>query len=106
LDEDDIVTLVTARYQLPALDQTRLVAYLQERAEGNPFFTGELLRSLAEERVLRPVGDGWTVRELAGIRLPPLLRQVIDGRIVRLGEEARESLAVAAVIGQEVALDL
>ena len=38
--------------------------------------------------------------------MPPLLRQVIDGRVARLGEEARELLAVAAVIGQEVPLAL
>ena len=34
--------------------------------------------------------------------MPPLLRQVLDTRLDRLGEAARGLLAVAAVIGQEV----
>ena len=38
--------------------------------------------------------------------MPPLLRQVIGARVARLGEEAGRLLAVAAVIGQEVPLDL
>jgi DNA-binding CsgD family transcriptional regulator len=35
-----------------------------------------------------------------------LLRQVIDGRVGRLGEEVRRPLAIAAIIGQEVPLSL
>ena len=38
--------------------------------------------------------------------MPALLRQVIDARVDRLGEEVRTLLAVAAVVGQEVPLDL
>ena len=38
--------------------------------------------------------------------MPALLRQVIDGRLARLGEDARRLLALAAVIGQEVPLPL
>ena len=35
-----------------------------------------------------------------------LLRQVIEGRLARLGEEAQRTLAIAAVLGQEVPLAL
>jgi len=98
--------LVAGGFSLAGEDERRLVGYLQAQAEGNPFFVGELLRSLVEEGILRPLGEGWELGELAGRRLPSLLRQVIDLRLARLGEEAREPLAVAAVIGQEVALDL
>src|SRR6185437_6140237 len=44
LDEAGLRALV-AHYALPHADAHRLVAYLQERAEGNPFFAGELLRT-------------------------------------------------------------
>ena len=37
---------------------------------------------------------------------PAPLAQVIEGRAARLGERARDLLGVAAVIGQEVALDV
>jgi len=94
------------RYRLPAADATRLVAYLHERAGGNAFFTMELLRALAEEAVVYGADDGWRVGDLAAVQVSLLLRQVIDTRLARLGEEAQRLLAVAAVIGQTVPLDL
>ena len=76
------------------------------QAEGNPFYVGELLRTLEEERVLCAGDAGWRLGDLRGVQVPPLLRQVIDGRVARLGERARHLLRCAAVIGQVVPLDL
>ena len=56
--------------------------------------------------MLRRVDDGWQVGEIARARVPPLVRQVIEGRLARLDGECRRLLAVAAVIGQEVPLTL
>jgi DNA-binding CsgD family transcriptional regulator/tetratricopeptide (TPR) repeat protein len=98
--DDDVRSLIDHIYQLPAGDTSRLVAYLQPRAEGNPLFLGELLRSL-EGTVLLPIATGgWRLGTLEHVRIPVLLRQVIDARIERLGPEAAALLAVAAVIGQ------
>jgi DNA-binding CsgD family transcriptional regulator len=102
----DVASLVTDRYRLAEADAARLVAYLHERAGGNAFFTLELLRALEEEAVLREGPDGWAVGDLAAVRVPTLLRQVIDARLERLGEGAERLLATAAVIGQTVPLDL
>ncbi|HEU5422148.1 MAG TPA: AAA family ATPase, partial [Nitrolancea sp.] len=106
LDEAALHALVAARYALPPPAATRLVAYLHSRAEGNPFFAGELLRALEEEQQLRRDGVAWALGDLPALAVPPLLRQVIDARLDRLGEAARELLAVAAVIGQKVPLEL
>ena len=106
LDRDDLRELVGACYQLAERDEARLVAYLDEHAEGNPFYAGELLRSLEEEGALRPGDEGWVPGDLGRVRVPALLRQVVDGRLARLGEEVRELLEVAAVIGQVVPQDL
>jgi ATP/maltotriose-dependent transcriptional regulator MalT len=106
LHREAITALVQARYHLPDADAAHLVAYLGDRSEGNPFFLGELLRTLTEEAVLWHTDGGWSLGALAGVQVPPLLRQVIDGRLARLGEEARGLLAIAAVIGQEVPIDL
>ncbi len=106
LDDGAVRELVRAAHALPPPDEARLVAWTQERAEGNPFYVGELLRALAEEGHLRPRGGGWALGDLARVRLPPLLRQVIDRRLARLGEEARELLAAAATIGPEAPLAL
>ena len=69
-------------------------------------FATELLRALEEEALLRPSDDGWTLGELDRVVVPPFLRQVIEGRVARLGEATRQPLAMAAVIGQEVPLAL
>jgi predicted ATPase/DNA-binding CsgD family transcriptional regulator len=106
LDEAGLRALVGDRYALPAGDGARLVAYLRVRTEGNPFFVGELLRALREEGTLNHDGAAWRLGDLAGVRIPLLLRQVLDARLDRLGPVARDLLTVAAVIGQEVPLDL
>jgi class 3 adenylate cyclase/tetratricopeptide (TPR) repeat protein len=106
LDADALHELIATRYPLPAEDAERLVTYLQEHAEGNPFFATELLRALQEEALLRQGDDGWTLGALDRVVVPTFLRQVIDGRIARLGEDVRQPLAVAAVIGQHVAMSL
>ena len=107
LDEDALRALVAGRYRLPAADEARLVTYLEQHAEGNPFFATELLRALEEEALLRQDDDRWvTLGNLSRSSCRPFLRQVIEGRVARLGEEVREPLAMAAVIGQEVPLAL
>ncbi|MEA2510529.1 MAG: hypothetical protein QOJ59_16, partial [Thermomicrobiales bacterium] len=106
LDADALRALVASQYHLSQADEDRLVAYLTRHAEGNPFFATELLRTLEEEALLCPVGDRWRLAALDRTIVPSLLRQVIDGRVARLGEETRKPLAIAAVIGQEVPLAL
>ena len=112
LDADDLRALARRRHALLPADEDRLVVYLAARSEGNPFFAGELLRALEEAGALRqprgaPKVDGDSaLGELASVRVPPLLRQVLDARLDRLGEDDRGLLAIAAVIGQEVPLAL
>jgi predicted ATPase/DNA-binding CsgD family transcriptional regulator len=104
LEDAAVSALVAERYDLPDGDAARLTAYLQGRAEGNALFLGELLRALEEVGTLRRDGDGWRLDSLTQVAVPPLLRQVIDGRIARLGGESQRLLTVAAVTGQEVPL--
>lgn len=106
IDRGAVRALAAARYRLTRPDEDRLVAYLERHAEGNPFFATELLRTLEDEALLRRDEDGWRLATLDRIVVPSLLRQVIDARVVRLGEATRRPLALAAVIGQEVPLDL
>jgi DNA-binding NarL/FixJ family response regulator len=98
--------LVATRYSLPARDQRRLVSYLMRYAEGNAFFTEELLNTLEDNGVLELGSDGWSLGELAAFRVPPLLRQVLESRLERLESRAHVLLQVAAVVGGEVPLDV
>lgn len=104
LDAAAVRTLVISSYDLPEADTTRLTRFLHERTEGNPFFLKEVLRLLEEEQILREASDGWLLGPLTQVRVPTLLRQIIDGRLARLSDTVRELLAVAAVIGQEPSL--
>lgn len=106
LGRSDLRELVAARYALGGDDEARLVAYLCDRSEGNPFFAHELLRTLEGEALLSPTDGGWVLSDLEWVPVPSLLAQVIDLRLSRLGDAAREALAIAAVIGQDVPLDL
>ena len=106
LDRAAVRALIDGRYGLAEADAARLVAYLEERGEGNPFFLGELLRALEDEGLLQQDAQGWRLRDLGQARLPSLVVQVIDGRLARLPDEAQELLTIAAVIGQEVSLPL
>ncbi len=106
LDRAAIGALVAARHPLPEVETERLADYLLARTEGNALFVGELLRALAEEGALRQADGRWALGQLAGVAVPALLRQVIDGRVGRLDEGAQRLLAVAAVIGQVVPLAL
>jgi predicted ATPase len=103
---DDLRALVASRWHLPLPAENRLVDYLERHAEGNPLYATELLRTLEEEEFLRQSGESWELDEIDRVILPPYLSQVIEGRVARLGEEMRQPLAMAAVIGQEVPLDL
>ncbi len=106
LDADAVRALIETRYSLTEPDAARLTSYLQQRAEGNAFFITELLRALEEGGLLHHAEQGWTLGDLVQMHVPVPLRQVIDGRLARLGEEAQPLLAVAAVIGQEIPLDV
>ena len=98
--------LLASRYPLPDSEADRVAAWLFARAAGNTFFTLQLLRALEEEGALTRTEGPWRVGDLDALRLPIAVRQVIDGRLTRLDEDAQRLLAVAAVIGHEVALDV
>lgn len=106
LAPEAVRSLVERRYSLADADADRLALYLFERAEGNAFFTLQLLRALEEEEVLRLTGREWSVGDRDGIQLPVAVLQVIDGRLLRLNEESQRLLAIAAVIGHEVPLSV
>ena len=106
LDAAAIGALVASRYALADVDRDRLVGFLAGRTEGNALFLGELVRTLEQVGALSRAHDRWALGDLARVPVPALLRQVIAGRLARLGDEDRRLLAVAAVIGQEVPFDV
>ncbi len=89
-------------------DGLDLAHAVYRETDGNPFFVGEVLRHLAESGAIRRDAEGrWVAGTGLDITvLPDSVREVVGGRVVRLGQEAERVLAIAAVIGREFDLDL
>jgi len=98
--------IVADRYALTDDDHSRLVDYLLRYAEGNPFFTDELLRTLEHDQLLTPSERGWSLRPLVAAQVPALVRQLIDGHLAWMDEPAQRLVRIASVIGSEVPLEL
>jgi class 3 adenylate cyclase/tetratricopeptide (TPR) repeat protein len=74
------------------------------KAEGNPFFVEEVVKSLHEIGALRRVaGRTELTRSPDQIVVPDTIQDVIMARIDRLGEEPKRALQLGAVIGREFA---
>ncbi len=72
-----------------------------EKAEGNPFFVEEIIRSLIETKQIFRENSHWrAASEETQITLPNTLRGVLSARIDRLPESPRHVLQNAAVIGR------
>ena len=72
-----------------------------ERAEGNPLFVEELLRSLIDRGILvRKRGHWETTEESAAISVPRLLVGIIDDRIDGLTDGTKRLLRAGSVLGR------
>ena len=109
LDDAEIIELVetVAGYELDDAG-VALAHALRRETGGNPFFVGELLRHLGESGAIIQDESGRfsLAGDLEQLALPPSVRDVVTRRVARLGDEALRVLSVAAVIGQDFALDI
>ena len=81
----------------------KLLAMIQEKAEGNPFFVEEVVRSLIDSGavVREEAGSRWTAEtDVDEIQIPDNLQSLLVSRIDRLEGEARRTLQLASVIGR------
>jgi predicted ATPase len=85
----------------PSLEET--VDLILERAEGNPLFIEEIVRSMVDQGILtRRSGDGWKmVQAPRDIIIPDSIQGIFQARIDQLDEEAKRVLQVAACIGRK-----
>ena len=98
---------VAAGFELPP-EGIALAHTLCRETDGNPFFTVELLRHLADTGVLQLEAGGRyaLVGDVEELSLPTSVREVIADRTARLGNEPLRVLSTAAVIGHEFDLDV
>jgi tetratricopeptide (TPR) repeat protein len=83
--------------------------FIPERAEGNPFYLEEIIRTLIDRRIIGRVGDRWEMREgaeIAGFEVPSTLEGLIMARVDNLPEASRHALQCASVIGRDFTTEL
>ena len=88
LAEAEVAAILTGVGRPPSL-----AGSVRDATEGNPFFVGEVVRALAEDRAPAKT-------------ITPRVRDVVRWRLNRLPPGTAELLAVAAIIGPEFDLDV
>jgi len=86
----------------PAALPARTRALVLDKAEGNPYYIGELIHSLIAQGVLvqeAETGQWRATRAVASLDLPDTLQSLLLARIDSLSSEERRVLQMAAVIG-------
>jgi class 3 adenylate cyclase/tetratricopeptide (TPR) repeat protein len=86
----------------PGLDS--LKRFLAERANGNPFFVEELVRSLIDTSLIE--GGYRLARPFSSTEVPPTVQAVLAARIDALPANDKHLLEEAAVIGPTVPFEL
>jgi class 3 adenylate cyclase len=77
------------------------------RAAGNPFFAEEIVRDLAERRVLRGNRNAYeSTTDVGEVSVPATLQATIAARIDRLDPAAKRTLSAASVIGSRFSREL
>ncbi|MFG1703621.1 BTAD domain-containing putative transcriptional regulator [Nonomuraea sp. M3C6] len=98
LDQAGVRAYVRLSYGVEIPDE--VAAALRERTNGNPFFVGEVVRLLADERRLTEPGT------VAALRVPDGVRDVVRRRISQLPGDVETLLSTAAAFGPTFDVDL
>jgi class 3 adenylate cyclase/tetratricopeptide (TPR) repeat protein len=84
-----------------------LQTLIATKAEGNPFFIEEVIRSLVEIGALRETNGTFTLEcGVDNISVPDTIHEVILARIDRLHPAAKDAMQLASVIGREFTVRL
>jgi tetratricopeptide (TPR) repeat protein len=84
-----------------------LAEAVHRQTEGNPLFVQEVVRYLAEERLIARKEGGWRPAKDTPLEMsiPEGLRDVIGKRLSLLSPECNQLLIIASVIGREFSLE-
>ncbi len=78
-----------------------LVDQILSKAEGNPFYLEEILRSMIDAGILIYESDSWHLKsEVRSLHIPDTVQAVITARLDKLEKGAREILQAASVMGR------
>ena len=106
LDENDSRELVANLLHVEDLPE-RVRGLILTKAEGNPFFVEEVIRSLLDAQLVVREDSHWrATQEINDIAVPDTLAGVINARLDRLDDESKRVAQTASVIGREFDFDI
>jgi class 3 adenylate cyclase len=101
LPPDESTAIAQSVLGIAALPE-ELHGLITRKAEGNPFYTEEVTKSLMESGALRKTNGAYTLeRPIEQIHVPDTIQGVILSRIDRLQHQAKAAVQLASVIGRE-----
>lgn len=100
-DSDKLAAAAFGSLDIPAT----LRDLITKKADGNPFYIEEVVRTLVETGILGGSTDTEAL-DFAAIQIPDTIHEVILARLDRLEPEAREAMQLASVIGREFTVRL
>ena len=105
LDENNSRELVASLLEIEDLPES-VRSLILTKAEGNPFYVEEVIRSLLDSQLVVREGGHWhATSAIEGIAVPDTLAGVINARLDRLDDESRRVAQSASVIGREFEFD-
>jgi transcriptional regulator with XRE-family HTH domain/tetratricopeptide (TPR) repeat protein len=104
LDRDAVRLLITGRLDEAEVSE-EFVALVDKFAQGNPFFTVEIVNALIERGDLSRIDGRWVRRELADLDAPASISDAIAERVAHLTPRAQDVLHALSVLGEVVSLD-
>jgi class 3 adenylate cyclase/tetratricopeptide (TPR) repeat protein len=104
LDQDGTAAMIATTFGEEQISE-EFAGLIHRYAEGNPFFTQEVLQALVERGDIYREDGRWERREIQEIAVPESVRSAIGERLSRLSEDTQELLHQASVLGQVFQFD-
>ena len=108
LEEEAVAEFVEAAagHELDA-QALALARAVHAQTDGNPFFVSQVLQHLQETGTVYKREGRWrSDLDVEEIPLPASVRYTVSRRLSHLSAEARQTLAIASVVGREFGLDI
>ncbi|HEY6409312.1 MAG TPA: AAA family ATPase, partial [Ktedonobacteraceae bacterium] len=97
---DEVHAMLRAIFQMQRPVRREFLETLYRLTEGNPFFVEEVLKSLLAAGDIFFADGMWDRKPLKDLQIPRSVHDAVQQRARLLSKEARETLALAAVVGR------
>lgn len=97
----EVDALLRAIFDLDRPVRAEFLDLLTRLTDGNPFFIEEVLKSLIATGDLFYAQGSWDRKPIDELQIPRSVQDIVQRRAAQLSREARHTLTVAAVIGQQ-----